>query len=328
MASLPLPLTWEDIVQASERLRGVAHRTPVFISRLFNETAGCSVYFKAENLQRGGAFKFRGAYNKIVAEIEKGPVKSIVAYSSGNHAQAVALTAKLLEIPAAIVMPSDAAEAKILATRGYGADVILYDRYTESREEIGTRIASERNALLVPPYDDYFVMAGQGTAAVELLEEVPHLDCILTPVSGNGLLAGTCVAARHLRPQIGIYGVEPEVANDTYLSLQKGERVEIPVPHTIADGLQTPVPGRLTFPIVKQLANGILLVKDEELIQVLIFLLERMKILVEPSGAAAAAAVHFKKADFEGKRVGVILSGGNMDMDRLRTFLAASPKLT
>ena len=328
MASLPLPLTWEDIVQASERLRGVAHRTPVFISRLFNETAGCSVYFKAENLQRGGAFKFRGAYNKILAELEKHPVDSIVAYSSGNHAQAVALTAKLLEIPAAIVMPSDAAEAKILATRSYGADVILYDRYKENREEIGAQVARERNALLVPPYDDYLVMAGQGTAAMELLEEVPHLDAILTPVSGNGLLAGTCVAARYLRPQIGIYGVEPEVANDTYLSFQKGERVEIAVPRTIADGLQTPAPGRLTFPIVKQLANGILLVKDEELIQVLIFLLERMKILVEPSGAAAAAAVHFKKADFEGKRVGVILSGGNMDMDRLRTYLGAAPKLT
>ncbi|MCI0412112.1 pyridoxal-phosphate dependent enzyme [bacterium] len=328
MASLPLPLTWEDILQALERLRGVAHRTPVFISRQFNETAGCSVYFKAENLQRGGAFKFRGAYNKIRAEMEKGSVKSVVAYSSGNHAQAVALTAKLLEIPSTIVMPSDAPEAKILATRAYGADVIFYDRFKENREEIGNRISRERNALLVPPFDDYLVMAGQGTAAVELLEEVPHLDFLLTPASGAGLLAGTCVAARYLRPRIGIYGVEPEDGNDTYLSLQKGERVEIPVPHTIADGLRTQAPGKLTFPIIKELADGILLVNDDELIQVLTFLLERMKILVEPSGAAAAAAVHFKKADFEGKRVGVILSGGNVDMDRLRSYLATPPKLT
>ncbi len=328
MASLPLPLTWEDIVQARERLRGVAHRTPVFISRQFNEAAGCSVYFKAENLQRGGAFKFRGAYNKIYAEMEKAPVESVVAFSSGNHAQAVALTSKLLEIPSAIVMPSDAPEAKILATRGYGAEVVFYDRYKENREEIGTRIARERNALLVPPYDDYLVMAGQGTAALELLEDIPHLDFLLTPASGNGLLAGTCVAARYLHPQIGIYGVEPETGNDTYLSFQKGERVEIPLPNTIADGLRTSAPGRLTFPIVKQLANGILLVKDEELIHVLMFLLERMKILVEPSGVAAAAAVHFKKADFKGKRVGVILSGGNVDMDQLRTYLGAAPKLT
>jgi threo-3-hydroxy-L-aspartate ammonia-lyase len=328
MASPPLPLTWEDIAQARVRLRGVAHRTPVFISRQFNETAGCSVYFKAENLQRGGAFKFRGAYNKIHAEMEKGVVESVVAYSSGNHAQAVALTAKLLEIPAAIVMPSDAPDAKVTATRSYGADVIFYDRYEEDREEIGKRIALERNALLVPPFDDYLVMAGQGTAAAELLEEIPHLDFLLTPASGNGLLAGSCVASRHLNPRIGIFGVEPEAGNDTYLSFKKGERVRIPVPHTIADGLQTASPGKLTFPIVKRLANGILLVKDEEMIQVLMFLLERMKILVEPSGAAAAAAVFFKKADFEGKRVGVILSGGNVDLDRLRTFLTPAAKLT
>ena len=321
MASQSLPLTWQDIVDARERLRGVAHHTPVLISRLFNEEAGCTVFFKAENLQRGGAFKFRGAYNKIRAEMDRGDVRSVVAYSSGNHAQAVAITAKLLGVPAAIVMPSDAPQAKISATRGYGAEIIFYDRYKENREEIGRRITAERNALLVPPFDDYLIMAGQGTAAAELLEEVPHLDALLVPASGCGLLAGTCVAARTLRPRIEIFGVEPEAGNDTYLSFQKGERIEIPVPHTIADGLQTPAPGKVTFPIIKQLANGILLVKDEELIQVLTFLLERMKILVEPSGVAAAAAVRFKKSDFAGKRVGVILSGGNIDLERLRTFL-------
>ncbi len=321
MALPSLPLTWEDIVDARERLRGVAHRTPVLMSRQFNEEAGCTVFFKAENLQRGGAFKFRGAYNKIRAELDRGPVAAVVAYSSGNHAQAVAITAKLLNIPAAIVMPSDAPEAKVAATRGYGADVIFYDRYKEDREEIGRRITRERDAVLVPPFDDYLIMAGQGTAAVELLEEVPHLDALVVPASGNGLLAGSCVAAKYLRSTIEVFGVEPEAGNDTYLSFQKGERVEIPVPHTIADGLQTSSPGKLTFPIVKQLAKGILLVKDEEMIRVLTFMLERMKILVEPSGVAAAAAVHFKKADFSGKRVGVILSGGNIDLDRLRTFL-------
>jgi threo-3-hydroxy-L-aspartate ammonia-lyase len=314
-------LSWNDIVQASERLRGVAHRTPVFISRQFNQQAGCSVFFKAENLQRGGAFKFRGAYNKIRAELERKPVPCVVAYSSGNHAQAVALSAKLLEVPALIVMPSDAPAPKVAATRDYGAEVIFYDRYKENREEIGTRVARERNALLVPPFDDYLVMAGQGTAAAELMEEIPNLDALLTPASGNGLLAGSCVAARYLNPRVEIYGVEPEAGNDTYLSFQKGERVEIPVPHTIADGLQTPAPGKLTFPIVKKLATGILLVRDEELIQMVLFMLERMKILVEPSGAAAAAAVWFKKADFAGKRVGVIVSGGNVDLENVKKFI-------
>ena len=315
------PLTWEDIVQARERLHGVAHRTPVLMSRMFNDEAGCSVFFKAENLQRGGAFKFRGAYNKIRAEMDKGSISSVVAYSSGNHAQAVAITAKLLNVPATIVMPADAPAAKISATKGYGAEVVLYDRYKENREEIGRKITRERNALLVPPFDDYLIMAGQGTAAAELLEEVPHLDAIVVPASGNGLLAGTCVAARTIHPRIEIYGVEPEAGNDSFLSFQKGERVEIPVPQTIADGLQTPSPGKLTFPIVKALATGFLLVKDEELIQVIKFLLERMKILVEPSGVAAAAAVRYKRADFSGKRVGVILSGGNVDLDKLRIYL-------
>ncbi len=319
-----LTLHWEDIVQAQKRLQGIAHRTPVLCSRRFNELAGCEVFFKAENLQRAGAFKFRGAYNKIVAEQERNPVASVAAYSSGNHAQAVALTTKLLGIPAAIVMPSDAPLSKIEATRGYGADVILYDRYKESREQIGARIAREKQALLVPPYDDYLVMAGQGTAAAELLEEVPDLDFLMTPASGNGLLAGSCIAAKHLCPQIRLFGVEPESGNDTFLSFQKGERVEIPVPFTIADGLRTSAPGKLTFPIVKALAEGILLVHDQELVTMVLFFLERMKILVEPSGAAAAAAVFFKKTDLSGKRVGVILSGGNIDLAHIKEFLSSN----
>lgn len=314
-------ITWEDVQTARKRISGVAHRTPVLRSRQFDELAGCTVFFKAENFQRAGAYKFRGAYNKISAELEKAPVHSVVAYSSGNHAQAVALTAKLLNLPATIVMPSDAPPAKVSATKEYGAEVIFYDRYKENREEIGRRVCEERKALLVPPFDDYLIMAGAGTAAAELLEEVPELDSVVTPASGCGLLAGTCISTKHLQPAANIFGVEPEAGNDTYLSLQKGERVEIAVPRTIADGLQTAAPGKLTFPIIRDLVSGILLVRDEELVQMVLFFLQRMKILVEPSGAAAAAAVRFRKADFAGKRIGVIISGGNIDLDLLGTFL-------
>ena len=215
-------IEFSDIQQAAKRIEGIAHKTPVLHSRQFDERAGCTVFFKAENLQRGGAFKFRGACNKIKAELEKGPVKTVVAFSSGNHAQAVALNAMLLKIPAVIVMPKDAPQAKIEATRGYGAEVVLYDRYKEDREEIGRQIAKERNALLIPPFDDPLIMAGQGTAALELLEEVPDLDFLLTPMSGGGLMAGSAVAAKHLRPKISLMGVEPEKGNDTYLSFQRG----------------------------------------------------------------------------------------------------------
>jgi len=314
-------LTWELIQQAKSRIEGVAYRTPVFHSRQFDQIAGCSVFFKAENLQRGGAFKFRGAYNKIRASLENGPVSKVVAFSSGNHAQAVALASKLLNVHATIVMPADAPAAKVSATRGYGAEIVLYDRYKESREEIAAGIAEKSNALVVPPFDDYLILAGQATIAIEFLEQAPQLDVLITPVSGNGLIAGCATAAKHLRPEIKIYGVEPEAGNDTYKSLQKGERVTIPVPQTIADGLQTPSPGALTFPIVKELVEAILLVSDRELIETLLFILERMKILVEPSGVAAAAAVRFRKADFSGKRIGVVLSGGNIDFPRLKSFL-------
>ena len=315
-------LTWDDIAAARRRIEGVAIRTPVLRSRQFDEESGASVYFKAENFQRAGAFKFRGAYNKIKSEMERRPFNEVVAYSSGNHAQAVALVSKLLNVKATIVMPSDAPAAKLAATRGYGAEVVLYDRYGENRDEIGERLVRERGALLVPPFDDELIMAGAGTATAELLEEVPDLDFLVVPVSGAGLIAGSATAAKHLRPQITVYGVEPETANDTAMSLRKGERVSIGIPRTIADGLQVGSPGKLTFPIVQKTVADILLVSDDEMIETLCWMLERMKILVEPSGVAGAAAVRHRKADFSGKRVGVILSGGNLDRGRLAQFLS------
>jgi len=317
-------IPYSEIEAARRRLAGVAHRTPVLTSRQFDEASSAFVFFKAENLQRAGAFKFRGAYNKVKAELERRPFREVVAYSSGNHGQAVALVAKILGLKAAIVMPKDAPASKLEATRGYGAEIVLYDRYTEKREEIGQRLQRERGALLVPPFDDPLTMAGQGTAAAELLEDVPDLDALLLPVSGGGLIAGCASAARHLRPSIVIYGVEPETADDTRQSLRKGQRVEIPVPETIADGLRLPSPGELTFPIVQETVRDILVVSDEEMIDTLCWILERMKVLVEPSGVVGAAAVRFKKADLSGQRVGVILSGGNVDRARLAQYLERS----
>ena len=316
-----LTLSWRDVEAARERIAGVAHRTPVFHSRQFDEATGATVFFKAENLQRAGAFKFRGAYNKIRAELERRSFSEVVAYSSGNHAQAVALVSKLLGVKATIVMPEDAPPAKLAATRGYGADVVLYDRYGGDREEIGEKLVRDRGALLVPPFDDPLIMAGAGTATAELLEEVPDLDFLVVPVSGGGLIAGSATAAKHLRPEITVYGVEPETADDTAQSLEKGERVTIPVPRTIADGLQVPCVGRLTFPIIQRTVARVLLVSDDEMIDTLAWTLERMKVLVEPSGVAGMAAVKHRKADFAGKKVGVIWSGGNLDPKRLATFL-------
>ncbi|HEV8231969.1 MAG TPA: pyridoxal-phosphate dependent enzyme [Thermoanaerobaculia bacterium] len=323
-------MTWGDIDQARRRIEGVAHRTPVFGSRQFDEAAGATVFFKAENLQRAGAFKFRGAYNKIRAEQERRSFSEVVAYSSGNHAQAVALVSRLLGVKAKLVMPNDAPAAKLAATRGYGADVILYDRYAGDREEIGERLVEKRGALLVPPFDDPLIMAGAGTATAELLEDVPDLDVLLVPVSGGGLIAGSATAAKYLRPGIVVYGVEPETANDVAQSLEKGERVTIPVPRTIADGLQVACVGRLTFPVIQKTVSRVLLVSDAEMIETLSWTLERMKVLVEPSGIAGAAAVRHRKADFAGKRVGVIWSGGNLDPKQLTTFLGdvASGDLT
>ncbi len=314
-------IPFSEIEAARRRLAGIAHRTPVLSSRQFDESCGASVFFKAENFQRAGAFKFRGAYNKVRAELERRSFQEVVAYSSGNHAQAVALVAKLLGLRATLVMPKDAPASKLAATRGYGAEVILYDRYTEKRDEIGERLVAERGAVLVPPFDDPLIMAGQGTAAAELLEMVSDLDVLLVPVSGGGLIAGCASAAKRLRPAIEVYGVEPVTADDTAQSLRKGERVEIPVPRTIADGLQVPCPGALTFPVIQETVRDILLVSDEEMIETLCWMLERMKVLIEPSGVVGAAAVRHRKADFSGKRVGIILSGGNVDRGKLAACL-------
>lgn len=320
-----MTIGWEEIDQARGRLKGIAHKTPVFHSAQFDRECGAEVFFKAENLQRAGAFKFRGAYNKLKAETERQTVGEVVAFSSGNHAQAVALVAKLLGLKATVVMPSDAPAAKVAATRGYGAEVIFYDRDSGSRDEIAEEICRERGALLVPPFDDALIMAGAGTAAAELLEEIPDLDAFVVPVSGGGLIAGSATAAKHLRPDIEIYGVEPEAGDDTARSLAAGRRIEIPVPKTIADGLRVACPGELTFPIVQKLVARVLLVSEEEMIETLSWILERMKLLVEPSGVAGAAAVRHRKADFSGRRVGVLLSGGNVDRAKLSEYLAAAP---
>ena len=320
-------ITFDLILEAQRRLEGVAIRTPVLHSSQFDKESGARVFFKAENFQRGGAFKFRGAYNKIKAELETTTATEVVAYSSGNHAQAVALVSRLLNLKATIVMPRDAPASKLAATRGYGAEVVLYDRYTESRDEIGEALMRERGALLVPPFDDELVMAGAGTAAAELLDEVPDLDALVVPVSGAGLISGSATAAKHLRPRISVYGVEPEAANDTALSLAKGERVAISIPHTIADGLQVPSPGVRTFPIVQKIVKTILLVSDDEMIETLVWMLERMKVLVEPSGVAGAAAVRHRKENFAGQKVGVILSGGNVDRRKLAEYLERSVSL-
>ena len=316
-------VTPADVRAAAERLHGVAHRTPVLTSRTLDARTGARVFLKCENFQRMGAFKFRGAYNRIVQLDGAQRRGGVVAFSSGNHAQGVALASKLLDVPAVIVMPSDAPKAKVAATQEYGAEVVFYDRHRSHRAEIAQRICDERGATLVPPFDDPHIIAGQGTAGLELLEEVSHLEIVVTPVGGGGLLSGTAVAARGLNPSIELYGVEPQAGNDFQQSLQTGERVHIEVPKTIADGLQTQQPGELTFAIVRALARGIVTVSDDELREAMRFAFERMKIVIEPSGAAALAAVMTGKFDMRGKSVGVLISGGNVDIDRFDTLLSS-----
>jgi threonine dehydratase len=320
-------LSLELIREAHERIRSRVHRTPVLTSRAFDEAASAAaqaqrrVFFKCENFQRAGAFKMRGATNKILSLSSEELERGVVAFSSGNHGQAVALSAREAGARAVVVMPSDAPESKITATRGYGAEVMLFDRQREDREAI-TRAVSERERLvMVPPYDDYLVMAGQGTCALELLEDAPGLDCIVTPCSGGGLFAGASTAAKGINPLIRCFAVEPESANDTQQSWLKGERVGIPPPPTIADGLRVQTPGALTFPVLRRMAEGVLTVSDEELIAALKLMLFRMKILVEPSGAAAAAAVLFNKIPPDVKSIGVVLSGGNIDPQALARLL-------
>jgi threonine dehydratase len=304
-----------DVEAAAVRLDGVAHRTPVFTSRTLDERAGGRIFLKAENLQRGGAFKFRGAYNTIA---QLPPGTGVAAFSSGNHAQAVALAASLLGASAVILMPEDAAPLKLAATRAYGAEVLTYDRYTQDREALGRELAEERGLALVPPFDHPHVMAGQGTAALELLEDVPDLDALVTPVGGGGLLSGTAVAADGRK----VWGVEPEAGDDVRRSLEEGKRVAIDVPRTIADGLQTTAVGEAPFPVIRDRVAGIVTVSDDELVDAMRFLFERLKLVVEPSGAAGVAALLGRK--IEGDRIGVVLSGGNVGAERFADLLAGA----
>jgi len=310
-------LNIQSIQEARERISPRIHRTPVITSRQFNEVAGKEVFFKCENFQRAGAFKIRGATNKILSLTPEEKGRGIVAFSSGNHAQAVALAGREAGVRVLVAMPEDAPAAKVAATRGYGAEIVFYDRHKQDREKFAMDIAERERLIMVPPYDDYFVLAGQGTCGLELLEEVPEIDCVLAPCSGGGLFAGVATAAKALNPKIRCFPVEPATADDTLQSFRKGERVTIPPPPTIADGLRVQIPGKLTFPIVQQLAEDVLTVTDEEITETLRFMLFRMKILVETSGATAAAAVMSHKLPAGTKRVGVILSGGNIDPDLL-----------
>jgi threo-3-hydroxy-L-aspartate ammonia-lyase len=317
-----------DVQRAAQQLEGVARRTPVLTSRTLDARTGARVHLKAECFQRGGAFKFRGAYNKISSLDEDALRRGVIAYSSGNHAQAVAIAAGLLGTRATIVMPEDAPRAKLDATRGYGADVVLYDRWTENREEIGARLAQERGLELVKPYDDPLVMAGQGTVALELLEEAPELGLLLVPISGGGLIAGCATAAKALRPEIRVVGVEPEEGNDTQRSLAAGERVRIEVPRTIADGLQSTEPGEQTFEILKQRVDEVVTVSDEEIVEAMVFLFDRLKVVVEPSGAVGVAALLSGKLAARDSDAGVVLSGGNVGAARFAELVArpaASP---
>jgi threo-3-hydroxy-L-aspartate ammonia-lyase len=306
-------ISMADVRQAAQRLEGIATRTPVVTSRTVDAMVGGHVFFKCENLQRGGAFKFRGAYNRLVALSAAERAQGVVAFSSGNHAQGVALAARELGVQAIVVMPSDAPPLKLAATRGYGAEVILYNRLTEDREAIARRLADERGLTLVPPYDHPLIMAGQGTAGLELLEEVGSLDWLLAPVGGGGLLSGCTVAATSLAPGIKIMGVETETSNDWVLSLEAGHPIRIPPPETIADGIRTQQPGALTFPIVQRLAHGVTTVSEQEVKDAVRFMLLRLKLLVEPTGAVPVALVLSGRLDLRDQRVGVILSGGNAD---------------
>jgi threonine dehydratase len=302
-----------QIAEAAGRIRGIAHRTPVLTSRTVDERTGSQVFFKCENFRRGGAFKIRGAANLIYSLSPEEVGKGVVAFSSGNHAQAVAIAAKSVGASATIAMPLDAPQSKVEATRGYGASIVTYDRDKDDREALGVRLAQETGAILVPPFDHELIIAGQGTAARELFEEVPDLDALVACIGGGGLLAGCASAAKAYNPAIRVFGVEPEQANDTWLSFREGRRVSIPPPNTIADGLRPPQPGRLTFPIIQSLVEDIVLVSENEIKEAMLLLLMRMKILVEPSGAVSAAAVLFGKLPPGLRRIGIILSGGNVD---------------
>lgn len=314
--------TYDDVVAAAERIAGVAHRTPVLTSRTADERTGARLFFKAENLQRAGAFKFRGAYNAIARLPEDAKRRGVVAFSSGNHAQAIAYAGQLQNVPTVIIMPHDASAVKVAATKAYGGEVVFYDRYKEDRDAIGRRLSQERGLTLVPPFDHDDVIAGQGTATKELIEEVGPLDILLVCVGGGGLLGGSALAAKALSPDCLVYGVEPEAGNDAQQSFRTGEIVRIPVPVTIADGAQTAAMGQRTFPLMRALVHDMVTVSDAMLVETMRFFAERMKIVVEPTGCLAAAAALQGVVPCKGKRVGIIISGGNVDPKALAGFLA------
>lgn len=309
-----LAINLDDVHRAAERLRGRIHRTPIYSSRLLNELSGRELFFKCENLQRGGSFKIRGATNTVLALSDDERRRGVVAFSSGNHAQAVAIAAAANGVDAVIAMPGDAPRSKVEATMAYGARIVRYDRMTEDREAVATAIAERDGRTLVPPYDDPRVMAGQGTVTLELLEDVGALDAIVVPVGGGGLLAGSATAAEG---RATVYGAEPAAANDTALSLAAGERVCIPPPDTIADGARPQAPGRLTFPVVKARAAGVVTASDADIVDAMRVLLTRMKLVVEPTGALGLAVVLNGALPAEARRVGIVLSGGNVDLDVL-----------
>ena len=313
--------TFADIQAAAKRLQGVAHRTPVLTSSFLDNLTGNHLFIKCENFQRAGAFKFRGAYNALAQLPAAQRRYGVVSFSSGNHAQGVALAAKLLDISAKIVMPQDAPAAKLAATRGYGAEVIVYNRYTEDRAAIAREIQEQEHRVLIPPFEHPDIIAGQGTCVLELYEQAGTLDILLAPVGGGGLIAGNSIAAHALSPATEVYGVEAEVANDTFLSLQKGERVSIPVPPTIADGMQVTSPGEMTFAIMREHLAGVLLVSEAEIKNAVRVVLERMKILIEPTGAVPVAAALKNERSWRNKRIGIIVSGGNIDLKKLAEIL-------
>jgi threonine dehydratase len=317
---MDLAICADDVRAAAERIRPLAVKTPVMTAAGFDAESGARAYLKCENLQRGGAFKIRGASNLILSLSEDALAKGIVAYSSGNHAQATAIAAKHVGAAATIVMPLDAPRSKMEATRARGARIVTYDRFRDSREAIAAAILKESGSTLVPPFDHPMIMAGQGTAALELLAETGPLDALVTPVGGGGLLSGCATIAKAMYPDIRVFGAEPGGANDTFLSLIAGERVAVRHPETIADGLRAQKPGELTFPVIKRLVERILLVSDEEIRATVKFLLLRLKILVEPSGAAAAAALLFRKLPPGIRTAGVVLSGGNVDFEDLKQY--------
>ncbi len=305
------------------RLKGVAHRTPVLTSRIVDDDVGARVFFKCENLQRMGAFKFRGAYNALSMFDAEQRRAGVVAFSSGNHAQAIALSARLLGMPATIVMPHDAPASKVAATRGYGGDVVIFNRYTEDREQIARSLAQDRGMTLIPPFDHPHVIAGQGTAALELIEDVGELDALFVCLGGGGLLAGCALAARAMSPRCKVYGVEPAAGNDGQQSFRKGSIVHIDTPRTIADGAQTQHLGEITFPIIQRDVTDIVTATDDELVDGMRLFASRMKMVVEPTGCLSLAGARSMKSALQGQRVGVIVSGGNVDLDRFCALLGA-----